>query len=335
MYEDVSMKSKKTKLLSYEEYLNTLTKKELTSILQTLEMSYNAKVKVSDLISLILNELDEVVVKLLSFFTKEEYKKIKYIIKKGGTVKIRTDVILMEFCQMLTNRHLMYKIEDRKYILFKELYKIFKTKIKQKKVINKCQKNSEELHLILGSTHVYGAIDFTRFYQIYSEKYQIPENELKDYLLSLSKYSNAFKTFTTKDKLYIANKKIKNIKDCKKYADAKDIKEYSLKEIQELYTLKYMKKYKSYNKLKKFITGSYYIEKDNFSVVVQKVLNPFIEEYQININKANDMLNKLIDNYFEYSTEKLKTKFINLANDFVKDYPRWTLNGYSEREKEK
>ncbi len=329
------MSLKNNKLVSYDDYLNKLTKKELTSLLDAVEIEYDSKAKVSDLVALILDELDDIVSKTLNYFTLIEYRNLKLVLKKKGRVKLRTNVSLMQFCEMLTSRHLMYKIDDKNYLLFKEVYKQFKNKVAQKKVIKKCQKNSNELHLVLGAVLVYGAISLKDFYTIYVEKYEISENDLKDYLLGLKKYSNSFITYEEKDNFYIANKKIKNIKECKKYASAKDRKLYSYADIEALYTLRYMKKYKSYRKLRKFITSSYYIEKDNFHIVVEKVIIPFIEEYQANKASANKVLDNLVDDYFEFNSSKYKEKIIALTNDFVKDYPNWKLKGYSEREKEK
>ncbi len=329
------MNLKNNKLVSYSDYLNKLTKKELTSLLNAVEIQYDSKVKTSELVTLFLDELDDIVGKILNYFTLIDYRILKLVLKKKGRVKIRTNVSLMEFCEMLTNKHLMYKIDDKTYILFKEVYREFKSKAFQKKVIKKCQKNSDELYLILGAVLGYGAISLKDFYLIYSEKYEIFEKDLKEDLLSLKKYSNAFITYEEKDTFYIADKKIKNIKECKKYADKKDRKPYSFEDIKNLYTLNYLKKYKSYRKLKKFITSSYYIEKNNYHIVAQKVIIPFIEEYQVDKNTANKMLDSLIDNYFEFNSNKYKDKLMALINDMVKDYPNWNLKGYSEREKEK
>lgn len=331
----VAMSLKKNKPVSYEEYLNKLTKKELTSILDAVEMEYNSKAKTEELVTMILDELDDIISKTLNYFTLIEYRNLKMVLKRKGHVKLRTNVGLMQFCQMLTVRHLMYKIDDKTFILFKEVYKEFKNKSYQKKVIKKCQKNNNELHLVLGTLLIYGAISLKDFYLIYCEKYEISENDLKDYLLGLKKYSNAFNIYEEKDDFYLANKKIKNIKECKKYADKKNRKAYSFEEIERLYTLRYMKKYKSYRKLKKFITSSYYIEKNNFHIVVDKIIIPFIEEYQLDKDHANEVLDSLVDDYFEFNSNKYKNKLITLADNFVKDYPNWNLKGYSEREKEK
>ena len=329
------MSLKYNKLGSYEDYLSKLTKKELTSILDSVEIEYNSKVKACELVSLIINELDDIVSKTLNYFTLIEYRNLKIVLKKKGHIKLRTNVSLMQFCQMLTSRHLMLKIDDRTYMLFKEVYKEFKSKAFQKKTLKKCQKNTNEFYLLLGAILGYGAISLKDFYAIYNEKYEISENDLKDYILSLKKYSNAFITYEEKKDFYIASKKIKNIKECKKYANEKERKVYSFNDLVSIYTLKYLQKYKSYRKLKNFITSSYYVEKDNFHIVTQKIIVPFIEEYQIDKNSANKLLDTLIDEYFEFNSNKHKDKLIVLINEAVKDYPRWNLKGYSEREKEK
>ena len=327
--------SKKSNLICYEEYLNTLNKKDLELILNALEIEHNKNGKKQELINIIMEELDDIIGKTLSYFTMEEYRKLKLVVKKRGNVRIRTDVSLMQFCENLVDRHLMFKLENKKYVLFKEVYKLFKIKIKQKRVIKKCQKNSDELQLILGTTLVYGAINLDNFYKIYSEKYEISINDLKNYLISLKKYGDLFTIYEDKDELYIASKKIKNVKLCKKYADGKEIANYSASDIQNLYTLNYMKKYRSYRILKKFLTDSYYIEKGNYIVVVEKILNPFLEENQVDKKKANKLLDQLIDDYFEFSSQKNKEKLVNLVNNITYYYPNWNLYGYSEKEKEK
>ena len=329
------MSLSKSKLISYEEYLNTLTQKELTAFLDTLEIEYNSKAPIADLIALILEELDDIIYKVLSYLTLEEYRMIKYIIKQNGNIKLRTNVGLMKFCEYLTSHHLMYKIEEKKYGLFKEVYNIFKVKIKQKRVLKKCKKNSNEFHLIMGSLLGYGARNLKDFYNIYCEKYEMTENGLKEYLISLERYNNSFGIYEDKDNIYLANIKVNDIKECQRYADAQDKAKYSASEIQGLYTLNYMKKYKSYRKLRKFINDSYYIEKDNFKVVVERILIPFLEEYQISRQNDNKLLEDLFADYFEFNSKKHQERFLNLVNELAKDYPKWVLGGYSEREKEK
>ena len=329
------MKIGKNKLISYKEYLQKMNKKELMTILDTFVISYNTKDKVSTLITLILNDLDDILKETLSYFTTSEYQYLKYIIKKKGYIKLKSNVGLMLFCEKLTNLHFMNKISDNKYVLFKEVYKVYKIKIKQKKIIKKCQKNTQEWHLILGSTLAYGSLNFNDFYHIYLEKYQISEKDLQDYLYHLKSYSNAFNLYKEKDNLYLANKNLKNIKECQKYANYKDKKSFSFKELQNLYTLKYLKKYKSYHKLQKFITDNYYVDKKSFNIVSEKVIIPYLEEYQIEKRKAYKILPELINKFFEFNTNKLQTKFMELITSLAKDFPNWNLKGYSEREKEK
>lgn len=330
------MSVKNNKLISYENYLNNdLTKKELVTLLNTLDIKCNKSIKKEEMVTLILDEFEDIVAKNVSYFTIDEYRKLKKIINKGGLVKLKSDVGMMQFCEKLTNRYLMKKIDNKKFVLFKETYNLLKKHVKLKKTLRKCQKNTDELHLILGSTLIYGAINLRRFYRIYTEKYEISEDNLKSYLIDLAKYSDSFIVYQSKTDTYIASKLIKSINQCKKYAEALDIKEYTYDEVQKIYTLQYFKDYKGYCKLKKFITESYYIEKDNFKVIVESIINPFIEEYQLNEKKANDHLERAIDDYFEFNSNRHKDRFITLISELIKDYPSWKLNGYSEREKKK
>ena len=124
------------------------------------------------------------------------------------------------------------------------------------------------------------------------------------------------------------------MKECKEFTKKDiDYAVYTAEELMSIHDFSFMTGCKSYKKLIKFINRNYYVEKGSFKIVNKYVFIPYLTNYQLNKEKALELLSGLIDDYFEFNNKKHKNKFMSLVENLALDYPSWNLKGHSEREK--
>lgn len=318
---------------TYNEYLNTLSREELLSILDFYNISYRKNSKKEVCINLVIENLDNIVDKSISVFQNDEYINMKYVIKKKGLVEVRLNYLLYDFLNNLSKKHLIIRENEKLFYMPKDVLKIFEKKFNNKSNIEKIKVNTLEYALLLGFIDAYGVVDFDMFYNNYSKIYKYKKDIALDRIKFFSNYFNEFKYFKEKDKNYITSNVINSLKDCKKYLNKKEkYKIYTNEELVDIHTFKYMESYKSYKKLNKFIRNTYEVNKTSTKIVNKWVLIPYLAAYQLDKNVAREKLVELLEQYFEFKNEKQKSKLLTLAENMAMDFPNWRLNGYSEKE---
>ena len=319
--------------ISYSEYLNKLSKEEITFYLNFFDLKYKTNNKKEILINILVNSSEEITKYAFNLFQNDELKNLKIVIKTKGYVEPKTNYLLKYFLDNLNRLGMVYKLEDDKYIMPKEILKNFKEHLKDKKLLKKIKNNTKEYNLIMGILNVYGVLKFKDFYTIYNKIYSINEQQLFENLNILKKFYEEFNIIKTKKDKYICNNYFQKEADCKKYINIKlDYKEFSKIDLLNVSNYKYMTKYKSYKKMLSFVKKNYYLDEKDIRIFHKYIILPYLNNIQTNNNCAEENLSKSIDKYFEYKNEKHKTKFINLIKNIIDDYPMWLLHGYSNRE---
>lgn len=327
----------KIKLTSYKEYLISLNNNELISILDTFKIKYKKNNKKDILISLITSNINQIGDTLLNYFQQDEYINMKYLIKKGGVVKVKIDYLMLSFLNNLNRNHIVIKLKDNEFMLPKELYNSLKKKIEDKSYDTIAKNNTKEYSLIQGVCLAYGAYNLKDFYKIYKELYSISEKEFEKRITDLKDFYKEFNIYNEgKNKnMYIASKEVTTLKTCKSLIKKNGkYKEFSANDLIKIYNFTYLDSYKSYKKLIKFISRNYYVGKGNFKIINKYILSPYLEANELDSKKANIMLNSLLEQYFEYNSKKHTERFAKLIEDVSLDFPSWKLLGYSKKEKE-
>lgn len=327
------MKKNSTLQIIYKDYLEQLKKDQIIKILDNYNLDYQKNNNKNKLITIIFDNLENIVDNVLDIFQEDELININYVIKKKGCVVVTINKLLTNFLDNLVNNSLMFKLDEEEYIMPQEILNLFKDKLKKKNVINKIKANTIEYNLILGNIDTYGIVDFKYFYNNYSKNYKILEDKALERIKKMVCFYNEFHIIEDKKKIYIASNLIKNIKEAKEYLKNNNYAVYTNEELINIHNFKFMKKIHSYKKLVKFIEHHYDVEKGSFKIINKCVLIPFLEQNQLNGDKSKELIDCLADKYFEFSKEKYKIKFISLVENIACDYPSWSLRGYSERNK--
>ena len=320
------------KTKTYQEYLDTLNKNVLIQILDNYHINYKKGQKKQIYQKLVLENVNNIVKKTISFFQIDEYYNLKYLIKKKGKVTVKFNRLLLIFLQNLARNNLVIEVNDNTYYMPNELFSAYKKELKSKLTSKTIQKNTEEYNLIQGFIDAYGVIDFDIFYSEYSKKYKLLKPETLERINDLSKFYLEFNIFNDNKQSYLASNSIKSLKECKEYLKMPgDYAIYTNTELIEIHTFKYMEKFKSYRKFKRFINRNYEVSKSSFKIINKYILIPFMTNKQQNIDNSKDILSTLIDQYFEFNNQKAKDKLISLIENVALDYPKWNLKGKSER----
>lgn len=317
---------------SYKECLNKLILKDLINVLDIFKIEYNKKAKKDELISAITDNADSIVKHTLDLFKHSELLYIKYVIKKKGNIKIKSNYMLLNFMNNMIRWGLAFKKEESTFYIPVEIVLLFKKSIKSKKLLTKIKKNTKEYQLLHGIIDVYGVVDLDFAYEIFNNYCACDKKDLENRFNDLYLLYQEFNIIKNKKKTYISSSYFDTYKACSKLLNNKDSYEtFSPKELIDISTFKYMNNYKSYKKLIKYIDRNYYLEKSTYEFFKKKVLEPYFLEYQNNKDKSKLVLSDLIDQHFEFSNDKNKNKFIALIEEAALDYPKWELKGKSER----
>lgn len=323
----------KEKILKYNELLLELKKSDVESILINFDINYKKNTSKENLIETVVNNVESIVDSTLDIFQEDELANIKLIIKKKGNIHVTVNHYFKKFLNNFERLHLLKKINQNDFLMPKELLNIYTKKIKNKSVINKIKRNTEEYALIMGFIETYGFRTIKDLYEIYKNKYEINYNDFQKRIIYIGKFYNEYKTYSEKNDYYISSLNINGIAKGKKYLNKKNkYKEYTCEDLININNFSKFSKVKSYKKLSKYILRNYYVEKGNFKIINRFILCPYFIEKQVDKNKSQKLLEELIGKYFEIKDEKNKKKFIELIDDFFLDYPSWSLHGFSERD---
>ena len=318
--------------LTYEQYLNTLNKKDLTIILNKYHLEVKKVSTKENMVAKILENVNSIVDYTIDLFQKDECINIKYIIKKKGVLKVRINSLLLNFLQNMHRNFLLIKVDEYNYYMPNEIMASYKRILKRKNINEIIKKNTVEYELFLGYVETYGIVDYKDFYNNYAKDYKLSVDAALERTQNFADFFNEFMIITKEKSTYLMNINLDFPKALKKLNNKKiELAKYTNEEIINIHRLDFLKKCKSYRKLLKFVKRNYEVKNENSKIFNKRILIPYFTARQIDKNMADVMLSALIDKYFEFNNVKFKNKFIKLIYDVSLDYPRWDLKGNLER----
>ena len=312
--------------ISYEEYLKSLKKDELNSIVANynklcsiygFKKQENKKLKKEALVNEILECLNDYLKGVIMSLDKEDFEAIKSILKNNNNEELNQNKNLINYLKSLK---IIYQSDNLQ--IPKEILEVIKKLIKDKEVANYIKENDYLYKLSEGIIIAYGVIDLNDFKEIIKHEYII---DLLDFYYK--------KDFDITDEMLLS-KKLTNKKRINKYYKDKDYQQFSLKDFLALGNNSYHHSIKAYKKFIKMLKNNYVFKKRDLDFVDINVVIPYLYNSLNEEEIASKNLEDTVISLFEFKGEKLKQKMLQEIKLIRKDFPLWEYRGHTKNEKE-
>lgn len=312
--------------ISYEEYLKSLKKDELNSIVVNynklcsiygFKKLENKKLKKEALVNEILECLNDYLKGVIMSLDKEDFEAIKSILKNNNNEVLNQYKNLINYLKSLK---IIYQSDNLQ--IPKEILEVIKKLIKDKEVANYIKENDYLYKLSEGIIIAYGVIDLNDFKEIIKHEYII---DLLDFYYK--------KDFDITDEMLLS-KKLTNKKRINKYYKDKDYQQFSLKDFLALGNNSYHHSIKAYKKFIKMLKNNYVFKKRDLDFVDINVVIPYLYNSLNEEEIASKNLEDTVISLFEFKGEKLKQKMLQEIKLIRKDFPLWEYRGHTKNEKE-
>ncbi len=312
--------------ISYEEYLKSLKKDELNSIVANynklcsiygFKKQENKKLKKDALVNEILECLNDYLKGVIMSLDKDDFEAIKSILKNNNNEVLNQYKNLINYLKSLK---IVYQSDNLQ--IPKEILEVIKKLIKDKEVVNYIKENDYLYKLSEGIIIAYGVIDLNDFKEIIKHEYII---DLLDFYYK--------KDFDITDEMLLS-KKLTNKKRINKYYKDKDYQQFSLKDFLALGNNSYHHSIKAYKKFIKMLKNNYVFKKRDLDFVDINVVIPYLYNSLNEEEIASKNLEDTVISLFEFKGEKLKQKMLQEIKLIRKDFPLWEYRGHTKNEKE-
>ncbi len=312
--------------ISYEEYLKSLKKDELNSIVVNynklcsiygFKKLENKKLKKEALVNEILECLNDYLKGVIMSLDKEDFEAIKSILKNNNNEELNQNKNLINYLKSLK---IIYQSDNLQ--IPKEILEVIKKLIKDKEVGNYIKENDYLYKLSEGIIIAYGVIDLNDFKEIIKQEYIV---DLLDFYYK--------KDFDITDEMLLS-KKLTNKKRINKYYKDKDYQQFSLKDFLALGNNSYHHSIKAYKKFIKMLKNNYVFKKRDLDFVDINVVIPYLYNSLNEEEIASKNLEDTVISLFEFKGEKLKQKMLQEIKLIRKDFPLWEYRGHTKNEKE-
>lgn len=312
--------------ISYEEYLKSLKKDELNSIVANynklcsiygFKKLENKKLKKEALVNEILECLNDYLKGVIMSLDKDDFEAIKSILKNNNNEVLNQYKNLINYLKSLK---IIYQSDNLQ--IPKEILEVIKKLIKDKEVANYIKENDYLYKLSEGIIIAYGVIDLNDFKEIIKHEYII---DLLDFYYK--------KDFDITDEMLLS-KKLTNKKRINKYYKDKDYQQFSLKDFLALGNNSYHHSIKAYKKFIKMLKNNYVFKKRDLDFVDINVVIPYLYNSLNEEEIASKNLEDTVISLFEFKGEKLKQKMLQEIKLIRKDFPLWEYRGHTKNEKE-
>ncbi|MBD8924185.1 hypothetical protein EGR52_12465 [bacterium] len=312
--------------ISYEEYLKSLKKDELNSIVANynklcsiygFKKLENKKLKKEALVNEILECLNDYLKGVIMSLDKDDFEAIKSILKNNNNEVLNQYKNLINYLKSLK---IIYQSDNLQ--ISKEILEVIKKLIKDKEVANYIKENDYLYKLSEGIIIAYGVIDLNDFKEIIKHEYII---DLLDFYYK--------KDFDITDEMLLS-KKLTNKKRINKYYKDKDYQQFSLKDFLALGNNSYHHSIKAYKKFIKMLKNNYVFKKRDLDFVDINVVIPYLYNSLNEEEIASKNLEDTVISLFEFKGEKLKQKMLQEIKLIRKDFPLWEYRGHTKNEKE-
>lgn len=312
--------------ISYKEYLKSLKKDELNSIVANynklcsiygFKKQENKKLKKDALVNEILECLNDYLKGVIMSLDKDDFEAIKSILKNNNNEVLNQYKNLINYLKSLK---IVYQSDNLQ--IPKEILEVIKKLIKDKEVGNYIKENDYLYKLSEGIIIAYGVIDLNDFKEIIKQEYII---DLLDFYYK--------KDFDITDEMLLS-KKLTNKKRINKYYKDKDYQQFSLKDFLALGNNSYHHSIKAYKKFIKMLKNNYVFKKRDLDFVDINVVIPYLYNSLNEEEVASKNLEDTVISLFEFKGEKLKQKMLQEIKLIRKDFPLWEYRGHTKNEKE-
>lgn len=312
--------------ISYEEYLKSLKKDELNSIVANynklcsiygFKKLENKKLKKDALVNEILECLNDYLKGVIMSLDKDDFEAIKSILKNNNNEVLNQYKNLINYLKSLK---IVYQSDNLQ--IPKEILEVIKKLIKDKEVANYIKENDYLYKLSEGIIIAYGVIDLNDFKEIIKHEYII---DLLDFYYK--------KDFDITCEMLLS-KKLTNKKRINKYYKDKDYQQFSLKDFLALGNNSYHHSIKAYKKFIKMLKNNYVFKKRDLDFVDINVVIPYLYNSLNEEEIASKNLEDTVISLFEFKGEKLKQKMLQEIKLIRKDFPLWEYRGHTKNEKE-
>lgn len=312
--------------ISYEEYLKSLKKDELNSIVANynklcsiygFKKLENKKLKKEALVNEILECLNDYLKGVIMSLDKDDFEAIKSILKNNNNEVLNQYKNLINYLKSLK---IVYQSDNLQ--ISKEILEVIKKLIKDKEVANYIKENDYLYKLSEGIIIAYGVIDLNDFKEIIKHEYII---DLLDFYYK--------KDFDITCEMLLS-KKLTNKKRINKYYKDKDYQQFSLKDFLALGNNSYHHSIKAYKKFIKMLKNNYVFKKRDLDFVDINVVIPYLYNSLNEEEIASKNLEDTVISLFEFKGEKLKQKMLQEIKLIRKDFPLWEYRGHTKNEKE-
>lgn len=312
--------------ISYEEYLKSLKKDELNSIVANynklcsiygFKKQENKKLKKDALVNEILECLNDYLKGVIMSLDKDDFEAIKSILKNNNNEVLNQYKNLINYLKSLK---IVYQSDNLQ--IPKEILEVIKKLIKDKEVVNYIKENDYLYKLSEGIIIAYGVIDLNDFKEIIKHEYII---DLLDFYYK--------KDFDITCEMLLS-KKLTNKKRINKYYKDKDYQQFSLKDFLALGNNSYHHSIKAYKKFIKMLKNNYVFKKRDLDFVDINVVIPYLYNSLNEEEIASKNLEDTVISLFEFKGEKLKQKMLQEIKLIRKDFPLWEYRGHTKNEKE-
>lgn len=312
--------------ISYEEYLKSLKKDELNSIVANynklcsiygFKKLENKKLKKEALVNEMLECLNDYLKGVIMSLDKDDFEAIKSILKNNNNEVLNQYKNLINYLKSLK---IIYQSDNLQ--ISKEILEVIKKLIKDKEVANYIKENDYLYKLSEGIIIAYGVMDLNDFKEIIKQEYII---DLLDFYYK--------KDFDITDEMLLS-KKLTNKKRINKYYKDKDYQQFSLKDFLALGNNSYHHSIKAYKKFIKMLKNNYVFKKRDLDFVDINVVIPYLYNSLNEEEIASKNLEDTVISLFEFKGEKLKQKMLQEIKLIRKDFPLWEYRGHTKNEKE-
>lgn len=325
--------------ISLLDYLNLLKKEEIFNLsiiclyfdsVQKYKSNISnlKKYKKNNLIEFIISNKERLIINYLKLSNKTIRKDLRYILRKINKNTIfkikKLNKATIDFITIYNLGIIDTYTKRIKIVIPLEFIDLLIKYISDTNVI----KSSNNYHKILNLTdHVlssYGLItlsSYDKFYNNFIDKKYLEYNILCG---SILKY---YKLLDTKKNIIIYKNDIRAsyVKDV--YLNEYTYKRLSKKKLNKIYSLKFLMDNKFFKRFVTYVSLHFIINKKELVKVCLDYVSKYINNSQIDINKANEVFKKEFKSEFEVSKQELDM-FIKWFYKIYKKYPKWSKKGY-------
>ena len=292
----------------------------------------NTKAKKDKLVNDIVNIKDKYLKYLIMSLDLNDYNNLKEVLKKN-TTKVLNE-----------HKELINYLKD-KYVIFQEDNLVipndlnYKACFKNKEITNYVKKWSRIYDLVNGMIIAYGVISEDYFSFVTSGI----ENK-EEILPKLDFY---YKKEYIIDDTKIVSTKLSNKKRINKYFKDNNYKNFTNKEYVEMGKNIYHHNIKVYKKFIKILKNYYVFKNKDIEFVDENIVIPYLynslNEEDIAYKRLEEtienlfehylyMLTDIIENLFEFKSEKLKNKMLQEISKIRNEFPLWEYRGFTKME---